>query len=71
VNADSLLKQVVDMIASFPALTLERVEQGKHFKLYLDTPCGKQLLVVSRSTSDCRAVLNNQSLLRRWANKEN
>lgn len=70
-KADIRLKQMVEMIEGFPSISLEKVEQGKHYKLFLDTPCGKQILVLSRSTSDNRATLNNRSLLRRWANKEN
>ena len=67
-SADKSLKTVVALVAEFPALVLSRIEQGTHYKLFLDTPCGKKLLVVSRSASDFRAIRNNRSLLRQWAN---
>lgn len=66
-SADKSLKTVVALVAEFPALVLSRIEQGTHYKLFLDTPCGKKLLVVSRSASDFRAIRNNRSLLRQWA----
>lgn len=64
------LKVITDMVAEFPTLVLLRIEQGNHFKLFLDTPCGKKLLVVSRSASDFRAIRNNRSLLRQWAKSQ-
>jgi hypothetical protein len=67
---DNKLKPVLALIAEFPALVLSRIEQGTHYKLFLDTPCGKKLLVVSRSASDFRAVRNNRSLLRQWAHSQ-
>ena len=67
---DNKLKPVLALIAEFPALVLSRIEQGVHYKLFLDTPCGKKLLVVSRSASDFRAVRNNRSLLRQWAHSQ-
>jgi hypothetical protein len=36
-------------------------------KFYLDTPSGKQMLVVSRSCSDARAWKNNESILKKWS----
>jgi len=67
---DNKLKPVLALIAEFPALVLSRIEQGVHYKLFLDTPCGKKLLVVSRSASDFRAVRNNRSLLRQWVHSQ-
>jgi len=70
VKTDNKLKPVLALIAEFPTLVLSRIEQGVHYKLFLDTLCGKKLLVVSRSASDFRAVRNNRSLLRQWAHSQ-
>jgi hypothetical protein len=70
VKTDKCLREINDMIAEFPALVLSRIEQGVHYKLFLDTPSGKKLLVVSRSASDFRAIRNNRSLLRQWAHSQ-
>jgi hypothetical protein len=64
---DKSLKVIKGMLKEFPNLSLERIEQGLHYKLYLNTPCGVKLLIVSRTASDFRAVRNNRSLLRQWA----
>lgn len=64
------LRDIAGLIAEFPSLVLERIEQGNHFKVFLDTPCGKKLLVVSRTASDFRAIRNNRSLLRQWARRQ-
>jgi hypothetical protein len=60
-------REVADLLAEFPMISLERVEKRTHYKLYLDTPTGKQILVVSLTASDGRAKKNNRSLLKRWA----
>jgi hypothetical protein len=62
-----LNRKVADLLAEFPMISLERVEKHTHYKLYLDTPTGKQILIVSISASDGRAKQNNRSLLKRWA----
>lgn len=47
---------------------VERVEQGKHMKIYWSHPkTGKHLLTCSSSCSDWRAVKNNRSVIRRLA----
>jgi hypothetical protein len=46
--------------------TVERVEIGKHYKLYLSTPAGKKVLVVSITASDGRAAKNNEAIMKRW-----
>lgn len=48
--------------------TVEKVEQGKHVKIYWSHPkTGKQLLTCSLSCSDWRAEKNNRSIIRRLA----
>lgn len=48
--------------------TVEKVEQGKHVKIYWSHPkTGKQLLTCSLSCSDWRAAKNNRSIIRRKA----
>lgn len=48
--------------------TVERVEQGKHVKIYWRHPkTGKHLLTCSVSCSDWRAAKNNRSIIRRLA----
>jgi hypothetical protein len=69
-KGDPRMKSIIALVAEFPTLVLERIEQGTHYKLFLDTPCGKKLLVVSRSASDFRAIRNNRSLLRQWASSQ-
>lgn len=46
--------------------TVERVEIGKHYKVFLDTPAGKKILTVSLTASDHRACKNNQSIMKGW-----
>jgi hypothetical protein len=47
---------------------VDRIERGKHYKLFLTTTSGKKILTVSVSTSDNgHAAKNNDSLLKRWA----
>lgn len=48
---------------------VERVERGEHFKFFLDTPTGKQMMVCSVSASDHRAQQNIRKLLRQWGRK--
>lgn len=66
----SVLRSILSIIKKFDGITVERVVEGNHYKLYLDTPSGKQMLVVSRSTSCARAMKNNETLLRRWSQTE-
>ena len=56
-----------DLLKRFPSITVDRIVRGKHYKYYLSTPSGPQVLVVSVSASDGRANRNNESLLRRWS----
>jgi len=64
-------REVLKLIASFPNIKLERVEKVKHYKLFLDTPAGKKILVVSVSASDSQhAGKNNRSILKRWSKGE-
>ena len=63
----SVLRAIRAVIGKFDGITVERVVEGNHYKIYLDTPSGKQMLIVSRSTSCTRAMKNNETLLRRWS----
>lgn len=63
----SVLRTIIPVIKSFAGITVEKVVEGKHYKLFLDTPSGKQILVISRTASDFRALANNKTLLRRWS----
>ena len=63
----SVLRSILTVVKKYDGITVERVVEGNHYKLYLDTPSGKQLLVVARSTSCARAMKNNETLLRRWS----
>jgi len=60
-----VIKAITKMAEEF-GCRVERVERSKHFKVYLDTPTGKRILVCSVSTSDRRAIANNRTLLRQW-----
>lgn len=60
------IREICKLAESF-GLTVEKVEKGKHFKVYLDTPAGKKILTVSVTSSDGRSVKNNTSLLRAWS----
>ena len=66
--AADMKRTMLEDIAKRPLIKLESVEQGcrGHIKLFLDTPAGKKILVVSISASDVRAIQNNKSILRRW-----
>jgi predicted Ser/Thr protein kinase len=64
-------QQTLKQIEALPTLTVEKIiRNGTHEKIYLNTPAGKQLLVVSITASDWRATLNNRAILRRWARGE-
>lgn len=64
-------KATLKEIEALPTLTVDKiVRNGTHEKIYLNTPAGKQLLVVSITASDWRAARNNRSILRRWARGE-
>ena len=60
-----MIKKITKLAEEF-GCRVERVERGKHFKFYLDTPTGKRILVCSVSASDRRASANNRTLLRQW-----
>jgi len=62
-------KTMNDLFKKYPQIVVDRLVKGKHFKYYLRTPSGPQILIVSRTTSDARAMKNNESLLRRWNNE--
>ena len=66
-KADRALKDSLAQIKEFPAIVVDRIERGKHFKIYLTTPSGKKMLSVSVSPSDHRAWKNNESLLKQWS----
>lgn len=61
------LPSAIRLIGEFPNLNIERVEQGKHIKLYLSTPVGPKVFTAPRSASDHRAELNNRSLFNNWS----
>ena len=63
------LKHISELrkVAKALGLTVERIEQGKHFKFYLDTPQGKKTLTVSITPSDSRVAKNNKGILKGWA----
>ena len=64
----SLKDAALNDIATIPGLSVETITRsGKHEKIRVATPSGIKLLVVSVTTSDWRAALNNRSILRRWA----
>jgi hypothetical protein len=63
---DRIVKKIYEMVEQSGS-TVDRVERGKHFKFYITTPTGKQILTVSVSSSDGRSEQNNRGLLRRWA----
>lgn len=63
----STLRAIFAVIKKFDGITVEKVVEGNHYKLFLDTPAGKQILVIARSTSCARAMKNNETLLRRWS----
>lgn len=65
INRD--LRERLGVLKKFPAVKVERVEYGKHIKLYLTTPQGPKLLSISRTPSDWRAWKNNETLLRQWS----
>lgn len=66
-KVDRTIRDRVREINAMPGFTVDRVERGKHFKLFLTTSSGKQLLNCSISPSDWRAWQNNLSILRRWS----
>jgi hypothetical protein len=60
-------RNIVKMLDDFPDTVIERVEKNRHYKLFLITPAGKRILVVSITASDRRAEQNNRSILNRWS----
>lgn len=69
-KVDTGAKQLVKLISEVPQLALDRIERGRHFKLFITAPAGKKILTVSISCSDGRALANNRSILKRWAKGE-
>ena len=68
-KVDRALQERAEALRKFPSIKLERVERGKHFKLYLRTPQGLKVLSMSITPSDWRAWKNNETLLRQWSQK--
>lgn len=66
-KVDRALRERLAAIKAFPNISVDRIERGKHFKIYLDTPSGKRMLLVSVSPSCQRAWKNNEALLRQWS----
>jgi hypothetical protein len=65
-SSNSDLREVLELAKSL-GLTVDGVEQSKHFKVLVTTPRGaKRILTVSITKSDRRAFLNNKSILTRW-----
>jgi len=62
------LREVRKLVASM-GMTVERVVEGKHLKLHLDTPSGKHIMVIARTASDARAGQNMRIQLRKWSTK--
>lgn len=64
----SVMDAALKDIAAIPCLVSQGVSRNwNHFKIRVAAPHGFRTLVVSASASDWRAVLNNRSILRRWA----
>ena len=63
-------KDIAKMIAQFSNLKIDRIEKNHHYKVFITSPKGKHLLVVSVTESDSRAELNNRSILKRWNKQE-
>jgi hypothetical protein len=61
-------KQLSKLVALAESMgfTVDDVVKGKHYKLYLSTPAGKKVLVVSITASDGRAAKNNEAIMKRW-----
>lgn len=57
-----------ELLKKYPQIAVDRVVRGRHLKYYLDTPSGPQVLIVSITASDGRAMKNNEAMLRRWSN---
>ena len=66
-NRGASRKEYRELVAEYPGITIDRIKEGTHLKIYLTTPIGKKVLVVSRSPSDNRAFLNNKTLLSTWS----
>ena len=69
-KADKRMKGLLKELEKFPDLTVTRVERNNHFKLYLDTPSGPQILSASVTCSDHRGMANNRSLFKKWSKKK-
>lgn len=66
-KVDRALRERLAAIKAFPNINVERIERGKHFKIYLDTPSGKRVLSVSVTPGCHRAWKNNETLLKQWS----
>jgi hypothetical protein len=67
-STQKMLRETRRMIEDM-GMTVERIIEGKHLKLHLDTPSGKHILVIPRSTSDnARGEKNTLARLRQWCN---
>ena len=60
------LKEIRKLVSMQPGFVVDRIVEGKHYKLFMTTPSGPQIMVVSRSASDHRAIENAKQLLRSW-----
>ena len=60
------VKDVKKLVEKLPGFRVDRLEEGKHVKMYLTTPAGPQIMVVSRSASDWRVVMKIEQQLRKW-----
>lgn len=61
-----LLKEVQKLVSTYTGFAIDRVVEGKHYKLFMSTPTGPRIMVISRSASDHRALENTKQLLRSW-----
>ena len=60
------VKDVKKMVEKLPGFRVDRLEEGKHIKMYLATPTGAQCMVISRSASDWRVMMKIEKQLRKW-----
>ena len=60
------VKEVKKLVEKLPGFQVDRLAEGKHIKMYLTTPSGPQMMVVSRSASDWRVMTKIEQQLRKW-----
>ena len=58
-------RDITKMVEKF-GYTVDRIARNGHYKVFINTPSGKRLLVVSVTGSDVRAIKNNEAILKRW-----